>query len=63
MGDHAAGEVRPGGVRSQIERTGIPAEAMGIGVDPGNRPTHLLNHGKQAAPGIVDVCEIKDDKM
>ena len=35
----------------------------GVAVNPGDCATHLLDHRKQAAGGIIDIDEIEDDVM
>src|SRR5262249_23973551 len=39
------------------------AEAFGVLVHPADRAAHLLDHGKEAAAGIVDIGEVDDDEM
>src|SRR5262249_17305980 len=55
MGDHAAAEMRAGGMRGEIEPVGIAAEPTGVLVDEADRAAHLLDHGEEAAAGVVDI--------
>ena len=48
-------------MRAQIKPVGIAAEALGILVDPAHRAPHLLDHGEQAAAGVVDIGEVEND--
>ncbi len=62
-GEHARAELRSRGVRTQIDASRVPAEACGVAVDPEQRATHLLRHGKQATARFLHVDEIWNDAM
>ena len=44
---------------ADIEPLGIPAEARGVAVDPGNAAAHLLGHHHQIAVGLQHIVEIE----
>src|SRR5205807_1813226 len=60
---HAAADVRAGGMRGEIKLPRIAAERAGIVVNPGYGAAHLLDHGKKAAAGFLDIGKIEDDEM
>src|SRR5207237_1819473 len=52
-----------GGMPADMQLPRIAAEFLRVLVAPGDAPAHLIGHGHQVAPGLVDVAEVENRAM